>query len=209
MFTSMAGAQVLAQVSQVQNYCWLYLPSQHMGLGMSSHKPNLCACFHSFLSTTISTASTALCMAMTGPPRRVWRKGSHRSRLRAKMYGRCWCGTSPSTSPLKAPTHLAGHRLCSASTDQMCSGMTWSGAMGQCTCPSHLAGIRGPSPCLSQSLHLSCKSSQAGSWDGGLSTQTPRSWLRVKAGKAGHRLRVQSSLALPLPQPADAPFCPQ
>ncbi|XP_016051952.1 PREDICTED: B9 domain-containing protein 1 isoform X7 [Miniopterus natalensis] len=27
--------------------------------------------------------------------------------------------------------------------------------------------------------------------------------------QAGHRLRVQSSLALPLPQPADAPFCPQ
>ncbi|XP_052052860.1 B9 domain-containing protein 1 isoform X2 [Apodemus sylvaticus] len=40
-----------------------------------------------------------------------------------------------------------------------------------------------PSPCLCQSLHLHYRSSQAGSWDGGLSTQTRRWWPRVKAGK--------------------------
>ncbi|XP_025136258.2 B9 domain-containing protein 1 isoform X3 [Bubalus bubalis] len=40
-----------------------------------------------------------------------------------------------------------------------------------------------PSPCLSQNLHLNCKSLPAGSWDGGPSTQTPKWWLRGKAGK--------------------------
>ncbi|KAM5216272.1 B9 domain-containing protein 1 isoform 8-T9 [Hipposideros larvatus] len=55
----------------------------------------------------ISTASTALCMARTGPPQRVWRKGSHRSHPRAKMCGKRWCGTSPLMSPLKAPTPMA------------------------------------------------------------------------------------------------------
>ncbi|XP_039703452.1 B9 domain-containing protein 1 isoform X4 [Pteropus medius] len=127
------------------------------------------------------------------------------------VYGQDW-----------APT--AGHRLYSACMDQMCLGTTWSEAMGQCMCLSHLAGTKGPSPCLSQNLHLGCKSLQAGeqgmgpgpsvhsqdkgkmedhlcsrvapgkqpladlpagSWDGGLSTQTPRWWLRVKAEK-GH-----------------------
>uniref|UniRef100_A0ABI8A1R9 B9 domain-containing protein 1 n=1 Tax=Felis catus TaxID=9685 RepID=A0ABI8A1R9_FELCA len=42
---------------------------------------------------------------------------------------------------------------------------------------------KGPSPCLSQNPRLNCKSLRAGSWDGGPSTQTPRWWLRVKAGK--------------------------
>ncbi|XP_032032697.1 B9 domain-containing protein 1 isoform X5 [Hylobates moloch] len=42
---------------------------------------------------------------------------------------------------------------------------------------------KGLSPCLSQNLRLNCKSLQAGSWGGGPSTQTPRWWLRVKAGK--------------------------
>ncbi|XP_073902806.1 B9 domain-containing protein 1 isoform X5 [Castor canadensis] len=86
------------------------------------------------------------------------------------VYGQDW-----------APT--AGHRSCSACTDQTCSGMMWSEAMERCTCPSHLAGTKGPFPCLCQSLHPNCRSSLAGSWDGGLSTQTPRWWLRVKAGK--------------------------
>ncbi|XP_050019762.1 B9 domain-containing protein 1 isoform X2 [Alexandromys fortis] len=42
---------------------------------------------------------------------------------------------------------------------------------------------RGPSPCLCRSPRLLCRSSQAGSWDGGQSTQTPRWWPRVKAEK--------------------------
>ncbi|XP_021081466.1 B9 domain-containing protein 1 isoform X1 [Mesocricetus auratus] len=46
---------------------------------------------------------------------------------------------------------------------------------------------RGPSPCLCRSLHLHCRSSQAGSWDGGLSIQTPRWWPRAKAGKCAAR----------------------
>ncbi|XP_074176314.1 B9 domain-containing protein 1 isoform X4 [Rhinolophus sinicus] len=86
------------------------------------------------------------------------------------VYGQDW-----------APT--AGHRLCLVCTDRTCLGTTWSEAMGQCMCLSHLAGIKGPFPCLSQSLHLRCRSLQAGSWDGGPSTQTPRWWLRVKAEK--------------------------
>ena len=40
-------------------------------------------------------------------PHRVWRRGSPRSHLRAMMCGMRWCGTSPLTSPLKAPTPLA------------------------------------------------------------------------------------------------------
>uniref|UniRef100_A0A2K6T960 B9 domain containing 1 n=1 Tax=Saimiri boliviensis boliviensis TaxID=39432 RepID=A0A2K6T960_SAIBB len=130
-----------------------------------------------------STASTALYMARTGPPQRVWRRGSHRSHLRAKMCGKHWCGTSLLMSPLKAPTPTAGHRSCSACMDQMCSGTMWFEAMGRCMCPSHLAGTKGPSPCLSQNLRLNCRSLQAGSWGGDPSTQTPRWWLRVKAGK--------------------------
>ncbi|PNJ06151.1 B9D1 isoform 1 [Pongo abelii] len=130
-----------------------------------------------------STASTALCTARTGTPQRVWRRGSHRSHPRAKMCGKHWCGTSPLMSPLKAPTPTAGHRSCSACMDQMCSGTMWFAAMGLCTCPSHLAGTKGPFPCLSQNLHLNCRNLQAGSWGGGPSTQTPRWWLRVKAGK--------------------------
>nr|XP_020040160.1 B9 domain-containing protein 1 isoform X4 [Castor canadensis] len=61
----------------------------------------------SFQNMTTCTASTALCTARTGPPRRVWRKGSHKSHPRARMYGEHWCGTSPWTSPLKAPTPMA------------------------------------------------------------------------------------------------------
>ncbi|XP_012967239.3 B9 domain-containing protein 1 isoform X4 [Mesocricetus auratus] len=61
----------------------------------------------SFQSMTTSTASTALYMARTGPPQRVWRRGSHRSHPRVKMYGKHWCGTSPSMSPLKVPTPMA------------------------------------------------------------------------------------------------------
>ncbi|XP_026987001.1 B9 domain-containing protein 1 isoform X9 [Sagmatias obliquidens] len=61
----------------------------------------------SFLSMTISTASTVSCMARTGPPRRGWRRASHRSHPRARMRGARWCGTSPSTSPLRAPTPTA------------------------------------------------------------------------------------------------------
>uniref|UniRef100_A0A671G105 B9 domain containing 1 n=1 Tax=Rhinolophus ferrumequinum TaxID=59479 RepID=A0A671G105_RHIFE len=141
--------------------------------------------------TMISTASTALCMARTGPPQRVWRRGSHRSHPRAKMCGKRWCGTSPSMSPLKAPTLMAGHRSCLVCTGRTCLGTTWSEAMGQCMCLSHLAGTKGPFPCLSQSLHLRCRSSQAGSWDGGLSTQTPRWWLRVKAEKQLSKLCVE------------------
>uniref|UniRef100_A0A2K6GVU9 B9 domain containing 1 n=1 Tax=Propithecus coquereli TaxID=379532 RepID=A0A2K6GVU9_PROCO len=144
--------------------------------------------------STTSTASTALCMARTGPPQRVWRRGSHRSHPRAEMHAMRWCGTSPSTSPLKAPTPLAGHRLCSVCMDQTCSGTMWSEATGQCTCPFHLAGTRGPSPCLSRNLRLNCKSLQAGSWDGGPSTQTPRWWLRVKAGKQPSGLVKDGSL---------------
>ncbi|XP_067572740.1 B9 domain-containing protein 1 isoform X1 [Pseudorca crassidens] len=56
---------------------------------------------------TISTASTVSCMARTGPPRRGWRRASHRSHPRARMCGARWCGTSPSTSPLRAPTPTA------------------------------------------------------------------------------------------------------
>ena len=40
-------------------------------------------------------------------PRRGWRKASHRSPPRAKMRGGRWYGTSPSTSPLRAPTPTA------------------------------------------------------------------------------------------------------
>nr|XP_023418847.1 B9 domain-containing protein 1 isoform X3 [Cavia porcellus]XP_023418848.1 B9 domain-containing protein 1 isoform X3 [Cavia porcellus] len=130
-----------------------------------------------------STASTALCMARTGLPQRVWRRGSHKSHPRAKTCGEPWCGTSPSTSPLRAPTPMAGHRSCSACMDQMCLEMMWSEAMGQCMCPSHLAGTKEPSPCLCQSLHPHCRSLQAGSWDDGLSTRTPRWWRRAKAEK--------------------------
>ncbi|XP_053424616.1 B9 domain-containing protein 1 isoform X2 [Nycticebus coucang] len=46
-------------------------------------------------------------MARTGPLRRVWRRGSHRSHPRAKMCAESWCGTSPSMSLLKAPTLMA------------------------------------------------------------------------------------------------------
>uniref|UniRef100_A0A2I3HG32 B9 domain containing 1 n=1 Tax=Nomascus leucogenys TaxID=61853 RepID=A0A2I3HG32_NOMLE len=140
-----------------------------------------------------STASTALCMARTGPPQRVWRRGSHRSHPRAKMCGKHWCGTSPLMSPLKAPIPTAGHRSCSACMDQMCSGTMWFEAMGPCMCPSHLAGTKGLSPCLSQNLRLNCRSLQAGSWGGGPSTQTPRWWLRVKAGKPPSGLSVKDS----------------
>ncbi|XP_057571343.1 B9 domain-containing protein 1 isoform X6 [Hippopotamus amphibius kiboko] len=56
---------------------------------------------------TSSTASTVSCTARTGPPRRGWRRASHRSRPRAKMHGARWCGTSPSTSPSRAPTPVA------------------------------------------------------------------------------------------------------
>uniref|UniRef100_A0A8B9YJ59 B9 domain containing 1 n=1 Tax=Bos mutus grunniens TaxID=30521 RepID=A0A8B9YJ59_BOSMU len=136
-----------------------------------------------FLSTTTSTASTVSCMARTGPPQRGWRKASHRSPPRAKMRGGRWYGTSPSTSPLRAPTPTAGRRSCSACTGRTCSEMTWSEDTGRCTCPSHLAGTKRPSPCLSQNLHLNCKSLPAGSWDGDPSTQTPKWWLRGKAGK--------------------------
>lgn len=40
-------------------------------------------------------------------PYRVWKRASHRSHARAKTCGEHWCGTSPSTSPLKAPTPTA------------------------------------------------------------------------------------------------------
>ncbi|XP_045841874.1 B9 domain-containing protein 1 isoform X8 [Meles meles] len=137
----------------------------------------------SFRSTTTSTASTPLCTARTGPPRRVWRRASHRSRPRARMCGERWCGTSRSTSPSRARTPTAGRRSCSVYTDQTCLGTTWSEATGQCTCLSHPAGTKGPSPCLSPNPHLNCRSLRAGSWDAGPSTQTPRSWPRVKAEK--------------------------
>ncbi|KAM4844649.1 B9 domain-containing protein 1 isoform 3-T4 [Thomomys bottae] len=55
----------------------------------------------------ICTANTASCMARTGPLLRVWRRASHKSHPRAKMCGEHWCGISPSTSPLKAPTPMA------------------------------------------------------------------------------------------------------
>nr|XP_030717129.1 B9 domain-containing protein 1 isoform X2 [Globicephala melas]XP_030717130.1 B9 domain-containing protein 1 isoform X2 [Globicephala melas] len=90
-----------------------------------------------FLSMTISTASTVSCMARTGPPRRGWRRASHRSHPRARMRGARWCGTSPSTSPLRAPTPTAGRRSCLACMGRTCSGTTWSEATGRCTCPSH------------------------------------------------------------------------
>lgn len=38
---------------------------------------------------------------------RGWRRGSPRSHQRAEMCGKRWCGTSPSTSPSKAPTPSA------------------------------------------------------------------------------------------------------
>ncbi|XP_055263402.1 B9 domain-containing protein 1 isoform X3 [Moschus berezovskii] len=76
-----------------------------------------------------------------------------------------------------------GRRSCSACTGQTCLETTWSEDTGRCTCPSHLASTKRPSPCLSQNLHLNCKSLPAGSWDGGPSTQTPKWWLRGKAGK--------------------------
>uniref|UniRef100_A0A5F9CNJ8 B9 domain containing 1 n=1 Tax=Oryctolagus cuniculus TaxID=9986 RepID=A0A5F9CNJ8_RABIT len=131
---------------------------------------------------TTCTVSTALCTARTGPPLRGWRRGSHRSRARARTCGRRWCGF-PSTSRLRAPTPSAGHRWCSACTVRMCSGTTWSGATGPCMSPSPLAGTERPSPCSSQSPHPNCRSSPAGSWDGGPSTRTPRWWRREKAGK--------------------------
>ncbi|XP_048966214.1 B9 domain-containing protein 1 isoform X2 [Canis lupus dingo] len=60
------------------------------------------------------------------------------------VYGQDW-----------APT--AGHRLCSVCMDQMCLGMMWSEATGQCTCLSHLAaGVSGSSISLlllSTSVH--------------------------------------------------------
>nr|XP_036875348.1 B9 domain-containing protein 1 isoform X1 [Manis javanica] len=114
----------------------------------------------SFLSTMTSTASTALCMARTGLPQRVWRRAFPRSHPRAKMCGKRWCGTSPSTSPSKAPTRMAGHRLCSACTDRTCLGMMWYEATGQCMCLSHPAGTKRPSPCLSQNPRLNCRSLQ-------------------------------------------------
>ncbi|XP_021574488.1 B9 domain-containing protein 1 isoform X4 [Carlito syrichta] len=113
-----------------------------------------------------STASTALCTARTGPPRRVWRRGSRRSHPRAKTYGRRWFGTFPSMSPLKAPTPMAGHRSCLVCMDQTCLGTTWFEAMGQCMCPSHPAGTKGPSPCLSQNPHLNYRSLQASGGSG-------------------------------------------
>ncbi|XP_026986999.1 B9 domain-containing protein 1 isoform X7 [Sagmatias obliquidens] len=112
----------------------------------------------SFLSMTISTASTVSCMARTGPPRRGWRRASHRSHPRARMRGARWCGTSPSTSPLRAPTPTAGRRSCLACMGRTCSGTTWSEATGRCTCPSHPDGTKRPSPCLSQNLCLNCRS---------------------------------------------------
>uniref|UniRef100_A0ABI8A263 B9 domain-containing protein 1 n=1 Tax=Felis catus TaxID=9685 RepID=A0ABI8A263_FELCA len=84
---------------------------------------------------------------------------------------------------LEAPLRGSGHRSCSVCMDQTCLGTMWFEAMGQCTCLSRPAGTKGPSPCLSQNPRLNCKSLRAGSWDGGPSTQTPRWWLRVKAGK--------------------------
>nr|XP_035929392.1 B9 domain-containing protein 1 isoform X5 [Halichoerus grypus] len=113
----------------------------------------------------------------------VWRRASHRSHPRARTCGEHWCGTSPLTSPLRAPTRMAGHRSCSVCTGQTCSGTMWSEATGRCTCLSHPAGTKGLSPCLSPNPRLNCRSLRAGSWDGGPSTQTPRWWLRVKAGK--------------------------
>ncbi|XP_058532324.1 B9 domain-containing protein 1 isoform X2 [Ochotona princeps] len=86
------------------------------------------------------------------------------------VYGQDW-----------APT--AGHRSCSACTARMCLGTTWSVATGQCMCPLPLAGTKRPSPCLSQSPRPNYRSSPAGSWDGGPSTQTLRWWPREKAGK--------------------------
>ncbi|XP_063124694.1 B9 domain-containing protein 1 isoform X8 [Rattus norvegicus] len=91
-----------------------------------------------------------------------------------------------------------GHKLYSACMDRTCLGMTWSEAMEQCMCPSLLDGTKGPSPCLCQSLHLHYRSSQAGSWDVGQSTLTPRWWPRVKVGKRFWGLHFLISSLAPL-----------
>lgn len=57
----------------------------------------------------------------------------------------------PCTDPALLPQ---GHRSCSACTARMCSGMTWSVAMGQCTCPLPLAGRFLPQACLPDPHHL-------------------------------------------------------
>ncbi|XP_038941344.1 B9 domain-containing protein 1 isoform X9 [Rattus norvegicus] len=74
-----------------------------------------------------------------------------------------------------APT--AGHKLYSACMDRTCLGMTWSEAMEQCMCPSLL---------------------DAGSWDVGQSTLTPRWWPRVKVGKRFWGLHFLISSLAPL-----------
>nr|XP_054499853.1 B9 domain-containing protein 1 isoform X2 [Agelaius phoeniceus] len=54
-----------------------------------------------------STASSPLSTARTGSPRRAWRRESRRSPPRAASRPPRWSGTSPSTSPSRAPTPLA------------------------------------------------------------------------------------------------------
>ncbi|XP_062967916.1 B9 domain-containing protein 1 isoform X1 [Cynocephalus volans] len=62
---------------------------------------------------------------------------------------------------------------------------------------------KGPSLCLSQNRRLNYRSLRAGSWDGGPSTQIPRWWLRVKAGKlfCDIAVLVDDPTTWPLPQP--------
>jgi hypothetical protein len=104
-------------------------------------------------------------------PHRVWRKGSHKSHPRARMHGEHWCGTSPWTSPLKAPTPMAvslrgcgAELLCGTlgrqplpppvTTAHVQMATAWH--LGSCTAFGVLATCPFPSPPAPQFISAGC-----------------------------------------------------